>query len=96
MKRRRRSIRKRNRQRLACPVAEAEKQQGRGLRSAPQTSAAPGSSGTALDRWARDRAIGTEHATIASEGLKLRPAALAVMEELAGIGWHRLDGLVAA
>jgi hypothetical protein len=44
---------------------------------------------TALDRWARDRAIGTEHATIASEGHKPRPAALAVIEELAGS-----DGIV--
>ena len=50
----------------------------------------------ALDRRARDRAIGAEYATVASEGLKPRPAALAVIEEDAGIGRHRLDGLMAA
>jgi hypothetical protein len=37
-----------------------------------------------------------DSATIASEGLKPHPAALAVIEELAGIGWHCLDGLMAA
>jgi hypothetical protein len=50
----------------------------------------------ALDWRARDRAIGAEYATIAGEGLKPYPAALAVIEELAGIGWHCLDGLMAA
>jgi hypothetical protein len=50
----------------------------------------------ALDRRTRDRAIGAEYATIADEGLKPHPAALAVIEELAGIGWHCLDGLMAA
>src|SRR6266404_4193356 len=62
----------------------------------PQCLSSPTQQWSALDWWARDRAIGTEHATIASEGLKPRPAALAVIEELAGIGWHCLDGLVAA
>jgi hypothetical protein len=50
----------------------------------------------ALDRRTRDRAIGAEHATIASEGLKPFAATLAVIEELAGVGRHRLDGLMAA
>ena len=50
----------------------------------------------ALDRRTWDRAIGAEYATIASEGLKPHPAAQAVIEELAGIGWHCLDGLTAA
>jgi hypothetical protein len=43
-----------------------------------------------LDRRTRNRAIGAEYATVASEGLKPRPAALAVIEEHAGIGWHCL------
>jgi hypothetical protein len=50
----------------------------------------------ALDRRTRDRAIGAKYATIASERLKPGPAALAVIEELAGIGRHRLDGPMAA
>jgi hypothetical protein len=50
----------------------------------------------ALDRRTRDRAIGAEYATVAGEGLKPHPAAQAVIEELAGIGWHCLDGLMAA
>ena len=50
----------------------------------------------ALDRRTWDRAIGAEYATVASEGFKPHPAAQAVIEELAGIGWHCLDGLTAA
>jgi hypothetical protein len=50
----------------------------------------------ALDRRTRDRAVGTEHAAIAREGLEPFTTALAVIEELAGIGRHRLDSLIAA
>jgi hypothetical protein len=48
-----------------------------------------------LNRRTRNRAIGAKYATVASEGLKPCPAALAVMEELAGIGWHDLHGPMA-
>ena len=50
----------------------------------------------ALHRRARDRAIGTEYATVASERLKPHPAAHAVIEEHAGIGRHGLDGPMTA
>jgi hypothetical protein len=49
-----------------------------------------------LHRRARDRAVGTEYATVASERLKPHPAALAVIEKHAGIGRHRLDGPMTA
>ena len=49
-----------------------------------------------LDRRTGKRTIGAEHAAIAGERLQSLSAALAVIEELAGIGRHRLDGLVAA
>jgi len=49
----------------------------------------------ALDRRARHRAVGAEHAAIAREGLEPFTAALAVIEELAGIGRHCLDDLMA-
>ncbi len=49
-----------------------------------------------LHRRARDRAIRAEHAAVASERLKPGPAALAVVEELAGVGRHGLGGLVLA
>ena len=58
--------------------------------------ARPAAAVVALDRRARDRAIGAEHTTIASEGLKPCPAALAVIEEHAGISWHDLHGPMAA
>jgi hypothetical protein len=50
----------------------------------------------ALYRGARHRAVGAEHAAIAREGLEPFATALAVIEELAGIGRHRLDSLIAA
>ena len=49
-----------------------------------------------LDRRTRNRAVGTEYATVASERLKPHPTALAVIEEHAGIGRHRLDGPMTA
>ena len=50
----------------------------------------------ALYRRARHRAIRAEHTAIAREWLKSLTAALAVIEELAGIGRHCLDSLIAA
>ena len=50
----------------------------------------------ALYRRARHRAVRAEHAAIAREGLEPFATALAVIEELAGIGRHRLDSLIAA
>src|SRR6266849_7916958 len=44
----------------------------------------------------RHRAVRAEHAAIACEGLEPFATALAVIEELAGIGRHRLDDLMAA
>ena len=72
--------------------------QGAGLRSRVSSLSSPrrATAVIALDRRARDRAIGAEDATIASEGLKPRAAALAVIEKLAGIGRHYLDGSMAA
>lgn len=49
-----------------------------------------------LDRGAWHRAVGAEHAAVASERLKPRSAALAVVEELAGVGRHGLGSLVLA
>jgi hypothetical protein len=49
-----------------------------------------------LDWRARHGAVGAEYAAIASQGLQPSAAALAVIEELAGIRWHRFDGFVAA
>ena len=50
----------------------------------------------ALYGRARHRAVRAEHAAIAREGLEPFATALAVIEELAGIGRHRLDSLIAA
>src|ERR1700686_4674311 len=50
----------------------------------------------ALYRRARHGAVRAEHAAIAREGLEPFATALAVIEELAGIGRHRLDSLIAA
>src|SRR5712692_10881369 len=44
----------------------------------------------------RHRAVRAEHAAIACEGLEPFATALAIIEELAGIGRHRLDDLIAA
>src|SRR5216684_1023502 len=44
----------------------------------------------------RHRAVRAEHAAIACEGLEPFATALAVIEELAGIGRHRFDSLIAA
>jgi len=49
-----------------------------------------------LDRRTRNRTVGAKHAAIAREGLQSLPAALAVVEELAGVGGHGLNGLMAA
>jgi hypothetical protein len=71
---------------------------GPGLRSRASSLSRPrhATAIIALHRRTRDRAIGAEHAAVASEGLKPRPAALAVIEEHAGIGRHRLDGPMTA
>jgi hypothetical protein len=50
----------------------------------------------ALDRRARHRSVRAKHAAIAREGLEPFAAPFAVIEELAGIGRHRLDSLMAA
>jgi hypothetical protein len=49
-----------------------------------------------LNRRARHRAIRAEHAAIARKGFKPLAAALAVVEELAGVGRHRFGRLIAA
>ena len=49
-----------------------------------------------LYRRARHRSVRAKHAAIAREGLEPFAAPFAVIEELAGIGRHRLDGLMAA
>jgi hypothetical protein len=49
-----------------------------------------------LDRRARHRAVRTEHATVVCERLEPRSAALAVIEKLASVGWHRLGRLMTA
>jgi hypothetical protein len=43
-----------------------------------------------LDRWARHRAVGTEHAAVARLGFEHRVAALALVEPLTGVGGHPL------
>jgi hypothetical protein len=48
----------------------------------------------ALYRWARHRTVRAEHAAIAREGLEPFAATLAVVEELASIGRHRLGALL--
>ena len=50
----------------------------------------------ALCRRARHGTVRAEHAAIAREGLEPFATALAGIEELAGIGRHRLDSLIAA
>src|SRR5665811_2032515 len=49
-----------------------------------------------LDRWTRHRSVRTEHAAIAELRLKPFATALAVIEELAGIGRHSLHRLMTA
>jgi hypothetical protein len=49
-----------------------------------------------LDRWARYSAKGAEHAAIPRQWLKPHSAAGAVVEELAGIRWHRFGRLALA
>jgi hypothetical protein len=49
-----------------------------------------------LYRRTRDRAIRAKHATIALLVLQPVTTILAVIEELAGVGRHRLGGLVSA
>src|SRR6516162_1506082 len=43
-----------------------------------------------LDRRARNRAVGTEHTTVAWLGPQRRAAAGTSIEKLAGVGWHCL------
>jgi hypothetical protein len=49
-----------------------------------------------LHRRTGNRAVRAKHAAIACERLKSLAAALAVIEELAGVGGHGLDRLMAA
>jgi hypothetical protein len=49
-----------------------------------------------LYRRTRNRTVGAKHAAIAREGLQSLAAALAIIEELAGIGGHDLNRLMAA
>src|ERR1043166_8513147 len=51
---------------------------------------------SALSRRTRHGAVGTKHATIAPFGLQPDATPLAVIEELASIGWHEFDRLVPA
>src|SRR5438128_2167674 len=51
---------------------------------------------SALSRRTRHGAVGTKHATIALFGLQPDATPLAVIEELASIGWHEFDRLVSA
>ena len=50
----------------------------------------------ALNRWARHRAVGAEHAAVARLRSQHRPAMLALIEELACIGRHDLPLAVTA
>ena len=50
----------------------------------------------ALYRRARHRSVRAKHAAIARKGLEPLAASFAVIEKLAGISRHRLDGLMAA
>src|SRR5262245_33289257 len=56
----------------------------------------PAAAGVHLDRRAFYGAVRTEHATVAVLRTQHSSAALAVVEEDAGIGGHRLDGDVSA
>jgi len=47
-----------------------------------------------LNRRTRHVAIRAEHTTVARLGLRSHTASLAVIEELASVGWHLLDGLM--
>ena len=49
-----------------------------------------------LDGRARHGAIGAEHAAVTRLRFQPSAAAVAAVEELAGIGWHGLEGSVAA
>jgi len=50
----------------------------------------------ALYRWARQRSVRAKDTAIARKRLEPFAAPSAVIEELTGIGRHRLDGLMAA
>ncbi len=49
-----------------------------------------------LNRWTRHRPIRAEHAAVTGFGLEATAAPRAVIEELAGVGGHRLGGLMPA
>ena len=49
-----------------------------------------------LDRRAGHGAVRAKHAAVARQRLQPSAAALAVIEELAGVRWHRFNGLVSA
>jgi hypothetical protein len=49
-----------------------------------------------LYRRTRHRSVGAKHATVARKGFEPFAAPFAVVEELASISRHRLDGLIAA
>jgi hypothetical protein len=72
----------------------ARDQFGRG--NVPPALAATRALGVSLNRWAGHRAVRAKYAAIARERLKPRTAALAVVEELASIRWHRFRRLTAA
>ena len=49
-----------------------------------------------LDRWTRHRAVRAENATVTRLWFKSLAASLAVIEELASVGWHLLGRLMTA
>jgi hypothetical protein len=49
-----------------------------------------------LYRRTRHRSVGAKHATVARKGVEPFATPFAVVEELASISRHRLDGLMAA
>ena len=49
-----------------------------------------------LDRRTRHGGVRAKHAAVASQGLQPGATALAVIEDLAGVGRHRFNGLVLA
>ena len=51
---------------------------------------------TLLDRRTRNRSVGAKHAAIARQRLKTLAAVLTVVEELARVGGHNLNCLMAA
>jgi hypothetical protein len=55
-----------------------------------------GTAAARLHRWARHRTVGAKNAAVAGLGLETLAAALAIVEELAGVSGHRFDSRMVA